>query len=57
MKAPQIIMIVLMSVSIGIAIAKNGEPADNYDAIKTITSALIECTILWWGGFFGQEKK
>lgn len=54
MKAPQIIMITVLAMGLGITLVKNGEPKDGeYSFLTTIISTVIEVAILWWGGFFG----
>ncbi len=51
MNAPQIIFLVLLSMDVGIAIAKNGEVTE-YKAVVSITSTIIIVLLLWWGGFW-----
>jgi hypothetical protein len=54
MNAPQIIVIVLLSLGVGISIARNGE--DHEQPISfgwTLLRSVILAAILWWGGFWG----
>jgi hypothetical protein len=52
-KAPQIIMIVLLSINIVIALMKHGEPRnDKYSVWVALINAAINVALLWWGGFF-----
>ena len=54
MKIPQIIMIFLWSMGLGIALVKDGEPrGDKYSFGMTFIATVMEIAILWWGGFFG----
>ena len=54
MKAPQIIMIALLGMGLGINIVKNGEPKEGvYSFPVQLVSTLIEVGLLIWGGFFG----
>ena len=52
MNAPQIIMIVLMAMGLGIAIVKDGEP-HKYSVWGTFVGTVLTVALLWWGGFFG----
>lgn len=53
MRAPQIIMIAIYAVSVGISIAKHGEPkTGEYHGPGAFIGAAIGIAILWWGGFF-----
>lgn len=54
MKAPQIIMIIILAMGVGINLVKHGEPKDgNYSFPISLISAAIEVGLLIWGGFFG----
>lgn len=54
MKAPQIIMIALMAMNLGINLVKNGEPKDEtYSFPVSLISIVINVGLLIWGGFFG----
>jgi len=52
MGIPQIILIVLMAVSLGITIAKDGTDREPYNAWQSVISIVIMVLLLWWGGFF-----
>lgn len=53
MGTPQIIMIAMYGLSIGIAMAKHGEQRkDKYNVWSAIIGSSIGCAILWWGGFW-----
>jgi hypothetical protein len=53
MGAPQIIMIILFALSLGINLSKHGEAKiGTYSFPLALVSVIIEVTILWWGGFF-----
>lgn len=49
---PQIIMIALIFVSIGINLAKHGEERPAYNVWTSLIAAIISFMLLWWGGFF-----
>lgn len=54
MKAPQIIMIIIMAMNLGINLVKNGEPKDEtYSFPVSLISIVINVGLLIWGGFFG----
>lgn len=54
MGIPQIIIVILYALNVGIALAKHGEPKEgNYNVFFTLIGAAISVGILWWGGFFG----
>lgn len=57
MKAPQIIMIILICLSLGISLAKHGQPRPEESAKYNFWSELFESIvvilILYWGGFWG----
>ncbi|MFP4365489.1 MAG: hypothetical protein ACLFQA_00210 [Bacteroidales bacterium] len=51
--AAQIIIIVLLSLNLGIAIAEHGEPRTGKEnAWHMIIGTVIWVLLLWWGGFF-----
>lgn len=53
MGAPQIIMIILQVLGIGIHLARHGEETnDTYNFITRTFSALVVIGLLYWGGFF-----
>jgi hypothetical protein len=49
---PQVIYLALIILGLGIAIAKHGQPRDNYNGGVTFIAAIIELALLYWGGFF-----
>lgn len=54
MGVPQIIVIVLYALGIGIAMCKHGEArTDKYNFFTALISTAINIGLLWWGGFFG----
>lgn len=53
MHAPQIVWIALIAASLGIGLAKHGEPREDYNFFIALISAVVETAILIWGGFFG----
>ena len=53
MKAPQIIMIIIMAMNLGINLVKNGEPKnETYSFSISLVSVVINIGLLIWGGFF-----
>ena len=51
---PQIIWIILVAMSLGIAIIKHGESfTQKYSMWKTLIRIAITGALLCWGGFFG----
>lgn len=53
MGIPQIIIIVMHALKIGIHMAKQGEPTgDKYDVVVSSISTGITIAVLYWGGFF-----
>lgn len=55
--APQIILLALIAIGIGVVLAKHGEPKDGtYNVFATIACEVILITLLYWGGFFTQPK-
>ena len=54
MGIPQIIIIVLYSLSLGIAMVKHGEPMTGRHSFPlSLCSVAALMALLWWGGFFG----
>ena len=54
MKAPQIIMIIIMTMNVSINLIKHGEPKDDvYSFPIALISTIINVGLLIWGGFFG----
>lgn len=53
MEAPQIIVIGLWALSVGLTWAKHGTPeTGNHNAFLSILSVAIMAGLLWWGGFW-----
>jgi hypothetical protein len=51
--APQLILIVLWSMSVGMTAMKHGDPKQGkYNFWTVIASVAFEAALLWWGGFF-----
>lgn len=51
---PQLTLLVLLAIEVGINIGKHGEPKPNpnHHAGIALLGAGIVITILWWGGFW-----
>jgi len=50
---PQITMLVLLALSLGVCLAKHGEPRNsNYSFWISLFSASLQVWLLWEGGFF-----
>lgn len=52
MEWPQITMIVLLGLGVGIGLAKDGEPRDPHSFVKDIVGCAITVWLLIAGGFF-----
>ena len=53
MGVPQIIIIILYAVNLGITLAKHGESTESkYNFIGTFISTALMVGLLIWGGFF-----
>ena len=51
---PQIIMLFLLAMSLGIDLAKHGQPREGkHNAVGGLVGVAIQLTLLWFGGFFG----
>lgn len=50
---PQITLLVLMAMSLGMALAKDGEPKGNWSFGWSCVSTAISAGLLYAGGFFG----
>lgn len=50
---PQLIIIILYTLSVGIHLVKDGEPQGNYSFITSLIGTIIVMAVLKWGGFFG----
>ena len=54
MKAPQIIMIVMLAINLFDAMRHHGKPKEgNVSFWVTFLAACIDVALLWWGGFWG----
>jgi len=52
MSAPQVILLVLITLGWGMAGANHGKPRDNWHVGWATVSFLILVGLLWWGGFW-----
>lgn len=52
MGAPQIVWIALATMSLGVSLAKDGEPQKPHSFVRTAIGATLAAGILYWGGFF-----
>lgn len=52
MGAPQIIMIVLLTLSVSRGVLKHGESDGTISAGQSAFGAALTVALLWWGGFF-----
>ena len=51
---PQIIMVVLSAINLGVHMNKHGEPhLEHYNGWVTFFATTINIVLLCWGGFFG----
>lgn len=53
MGIPQICYIVLITLGLGISLAKHGEPKGDYNFFTTLIAVAIQIGLLILGGFFG----
>lgn len=52
--APQIILVALIGIKVGVALAKDGQARTGKHSIKAgLVNNAVLLTLLWWGGFFG----
>lgn len=49
---PQMLLIVLLTLGLGVSLAKHGEPRDPHSFWTTLISSAILAGLLHWGGFF-----
>jgi len=50
---PQLLLLCMWSLGLGIALCKHGEPKDGkYNVFIALLGVVIEAALLWWGGFF-----
>ena len=53
MKAPQIIMVILMSINLGIELINHGKTAPRtYNVVRELVADGLLIALLWWGGFW-----
>lgn len=52
MRWPQITLIALYALGLGITLSKEGEPRDPYDFWSTLIATGIQVALLAFGGFF-----
>lgn len=52
MHAPQYIYLALTFCGLGFAVAKHGEPRDNYHSSLAFVGTVLTLALLYWGGFF-----
>ena len=52
MRAPQIVMIVLLSFSVARGILEHGESDGKVNFWVSLLGAAITAALLWWGGFW-----
>lgn len=53
--APQIIILALMAIGLGVSIARHGMPRTNENVVVSIISTAIMLALLYWGGFFSCQ--
>lgn len=53
MGVPQICYIVIITLGLGISLAKHGEPQGDYNFFTALVAAAIQIGLLILGGFFG----
>ena len=52
---PQLILILVFALDIGIGIAKHGQPKEgNHNVVTQILGAIIFLSLTYWGGFFDK---
>lgn len=49
---PQIIFLILSGISLGAAIARDGEPRPHYCCVREFFGLLLINGLLCWGGFY-----
>lgn len=53
MSAPQVVLVAVFALGVGIAIADHGKPkTGTNNAWATIIGTAITAALLWWGGFW-----
>ena len=51
---PQLILVLLTAISLGMNIAKHGEPRDDHNGWSSFIAFIIIHGILYWGGFYNN---
>jgi len=49
---PQILLLALMCLNLGLALGKHGQPRGNVNFGGALIDAVVLTALLWWGGFF-----
>lgn len=49
----RIVFTVWLTLSLGISMAKHGEPSGRYNFWTYLISAVLQVLLLWGGGFYG----
>jgi len=52
LKTPQIILLILMVLGLGIHMAKHGQSQGEYNGWIKLVDVCIAIALLYWGGFF-----
>jgi hypothetical protein len=53
MGAPQIIVIVLYALSVGVVLSRHGKPeTGNHNVWSSLLTIAVMSALLWWGGFW-----
>ena len=52
MEWPQIILISIVFLNLGVRAAKHGEPRGDHNVGVAIIDVALLFSLLWWGGFF-----
>lgn len=52
MNAPQIILVILWTITITVSIYKHGQES-TWNFYQSVIGVAINASLLWWGGFFG----
>ena len=54
MGVPQVILMMILGAGVGVGLIKHGEPRQgNHSFPIAVAAVVIECALLYWGGFFG----
>lgn len=53
MGPPQIIMLSLIALNLGVSLAEHGKPRPNTNVYISLFSTCLSVGLLWWGGFWG----